>query len=288
MNSAEVRTGSEFYDTESPERIVELSKSRYRGLYQWQRVKQVAQLLEPLELQGKVVLEIGPGGGEWTLELLRRGAKIAVVDLRGTMVEAVRLRARMHGFDPNKILAAVGSFPEVELPVDECDLFFAKDVIEHIPAEKEMWECIGRVVKPGGYAILTTQNRWSLNYLLQAPYARYVKGERDWCGWDPTHLRFYTPRRLRRELTKSGFDQMHFISAHHIPFVFGPLKHFVHLKSESDFADLGAKGFVRQTRKSFRLPHCFMAALELASLNSLWPFDRVGWSIGIRARKRFH
>jgi len=138
MSGKIASTGHEFFDTDSPERVLELNKERYHRLFQWQCISQIRELLQPIDLRGKVVLEIGGGAGEFTLEFSRRGAKVATVELRPVMVEAVRRRIGMHGFDPAALLCAVGGFTEVELPISGCDLLFAKDVIEHIPDEKTM------------------------------------------------------------------------------------------------------------------------------------------------------
>lgn len=285
MNKRPSDTGVEFYDTQSPDRVMQMGRGKYRSLYQWQRVKQTLDLIDPLDLRGKVVLEIGPGEGTWTLEFLRRGAKVAIVDVRASMVEAVRRLVKMYGFDGIGLRAAVGSFPDVKPPVDECDLLFAKDVIEHILDEKAMWESIGRLVRPGGYLVLSTQNSRSINYVLQAPYARFVKRQHVWFGWDTTHVRFYTSSRLRDALTEQGFEDVRFAGAHHVPFVFGPLKYLAKLGPHPDICAAGADAFLLAAQERFGLRHKLLAAGELTGLSTSFPFSCLGWSIAVRARK---
>src|SRR5439155_266598 len=79
------------------------------------------------------------------------------------------------------------------------------DVIEHLPDDGGVLRAVARCQQPGDRLFVSTQNRLSLNYLLEGTYHKRWLREEDWCGWDPTHLRFYTPGSLRRRLAQAGY-----------------------------------------------------------------------------------
>ena len=76
------------------------------------------------------------------------------------------------------------------------DLVCAIDIIEHIENHLLFLKNMNRHLKKGGLLIINTQNALSLNYLIQG-VPRRLRGDKKWMGWDPTHVRFYTPKSLR-------------------------------------------------------------------------------------------
>lgn len=85
------------------------------------------------------------------------------------------------------------------------DLVVAISVVEHLTykqSESFIREA-KRILKPGGYIFLVTPN-------LLTPI-RSLQGK-DWFGYsDPTHINFYTPNSLAKELKEFGFKNSKFI-----------------------------------------------------------------------------
>jgi len=125
-----------------------------------------------------------------------------------------------------------------------------------------------------------------VNDVIQAPYERLINRKRNWLGWDPTHLRFYNPPRLRAALETRGFQEVRFIGTHHVPFTFlRALRRFRSLANPPNLCELGIERFVSQVRRSFRFMQELLVAFDLIGLNSCRPFNRIGWKIGVRASK---
>ena len=98
------------------------------------------------------------------------------------------------------------------------DVVIAKDIVEHIPDDHGFLAELAACQDPGALLLLSSQNRRSLNYLLEGTYRRWWCGERDWCGWDPTHVRFYTPASLRRLLEGAGYRLQRWWGVYVIPY----------------------------------------------------------------------
>ena len=67
-----------------------------------------------------------------------------------------------------------------------------------------------------GYLIITTQKSYSLNYLIEGGY-NFLGGNRGWCGWDSTHLRFYDPYQLNNKIKQAGLVSFKWFGAYHFP-----------------------------------------------------------------------
>ncbi|MDP2895538.1 MAG: methyltransferase domain-containing protein [bacterium] len=279
-------TGVEFYDTRSAERVLELGRQRMRGLYAWQRAVQAWSLIKDIDFRGKTVLEVGPGAGDWTVEFLRAGARVVIVDISPAILEAVQMRAAGLGFDAGRVHTVQGDFATVHLPEGACHVLFAKDVIEHIRDESAMWQSIARVVRPSGHVVLATQNNHSLNFAIEGLRRRVLQGRGEWCGWDPTHLRFYNAPRLSINLKDHGFTEIIFSGAYYFPYRLRGFRRFAALARQPDVQAVGMRRFLRLTRTHFNTMHQVFAIFELTGLNAAWPFTRLGWSIAVRARRR--
>ena len=64
--------------------------------------------------------------------------------------------------------------------------------------EEKIFEDLFNLLKDGGKLILTTQNSFSLNFLIEGTYNKIKNPNKKWLGWDRTHIRFYTPNKLRK------------------------------------------------------------------------------------------
>lgn len=108
------------------------------------------------------VLEVGPGGGKWTVRIAPLVRKLIVIDVADAMLERTRARCEALGITNVEYIRTNGlDFRPVES--GSVDLFFSYDVFVHIALEDTFPYTgeIARVLKPGGisvchYAIGTT------------------------------------------------------------------------------------------------------------------------------------
>ena len=113
----------------------------------------IRKVLEPNVPEGSRVLEIGPGGGRWTGELLKRAAKLTGVDISETCVE--KCRERFGDDDKAEFFVVSGS--DLEGVEDgSIDVIWSFDVFVHInEAEVEGYaKEFARVLAPGGCGII--------------------------------------------------------------------------------------------------------------------------------------
>jgi len=153
----------------------------------------VLKLIEELHLPGAArVLEIGCGAGHTTFALASQGYQITAVDSVPVMLEVTR--KRLAGSDAAaKVSLVRADVRRLPMPDDSFDLAFAIGVLpwvdQHAAAARE----IVRVVRPGGYVLLSADNNPYLGEALDprrtpllGPLRRFVASGLRAAGLIPT------------------------------------------------------------------------------------------------------
>jgi SAM-dependent methyltransferase len=97
---------------------------------------------------GSRVLEIGPGTGQATVDLLRHGATVTAVELGTEMAAALEAK-----YEGQNLSVEVGAFEEVDLDPDSFDLIVAATSFHWIPPETGIPRCAD-LLRPGGWLAL--------------------------------------------------------------------------------------------------------------------------------------
>lgn len=105
--------------------------------------------------EGKKVLEVGPGGGFWTIELLLKENMVTAVDIDKSSLD--RLRRKVEIFPiKNKRIRLVNThiidFQDTE-KYDEIIMF---EVLEHIKDDKRVIKILADLLKEGGRLLIST------------------------------------------------------------------------------------------------------------------------------------
>jgi SAM-dependent methyltransferase len=140
---------------------------------------------------GQRVLEIGTGRGTLLHELRTRG-----LDAVGVETSAERLEeaaARFPGLPIERVSGVRLPFPDASF-----DLVLSFDVFEHIPDSDAHLVEVRRVLKPGGWYLLQTPNKWS-NTLFET--IRW----RSFTRWREDHCSLHTAAQLERRFRRHGF-----------------------------------------------------------------------------------
>jgi SAM-dependent methyltransferase len=151
------------------------------------------QFLEDTELlrPGLKVLEIGCGRGTLLHTLRTRGLDIVGVETSGTRIEDSR---NVYGPLPiEQISGSTLPFPDAHF-----DIALSFDVFEHIPDSDAHLVEVRRVLKPGGWYLLQTPNKWT-NSLFET--VRW----RSFSRWRVDHCSLHSYRQLGRRLRALGF-----------------------------------------------------------------------------------
>jgi len=211
-------------------------------------------------LSGKRFLDYGCGGGMFTVYAARQGAaEVVGVDALESVLNTARYFAAREGVLSACSFIRSDSFPKTLTP--RFDVVLMKDVIEHVPEDGDLLRRAAAALVPGGVLVLSTQNSLSLNFLIQGTYRRHVLGEKEWFGWDETHLRFYTPISLSSALRGAGFEPVAWRSAYIIPYRLPRLP-----GSKRQFLRIDALSWIDR------------------ALGGMFPYNRLGWNIIVKAQ----
>ena len=149
------------------------------------------RLLGNVPLDGVSFLDAGSGGGHFSAEAEKRGAKVTALDVSETLLNGVRRRAG------GRVECVVGSVEALPFSDGAFDVVLSTEVIEHVRDPMKALMELGRVVRPGGVLVVTTPVK------LWQPIVRFASGVgvRKYQGYE----NFLWPRQLRRCLEEMGF-----------------------------------------------------------------------------------
>ncbi len=244
--------------SEDPEKALQAYLEQQNKAYSRVKNAFIRELMG--DLNGKRVIDYGCGAGFFSVYAAQSGAaKVVGVDAEESALATTRYFAQTQGVAHVCSFVQSDRFP-VRFGRNVFDVILMKDVIEHVPDDQALLYAAAEAIVPAGKLILSTQNALSLNYLLQGTYHRNWLGEKDWYGWDPTHLRFYTPMGLHGKLKDAGFSAATWRSVYLIPYKFPAIP-----GSGKQFLRLDALSWVDRR------------------LGSIFPYNRLGWNIIVSA-----
>ena len=148
------------------------------------------------------VLEIGPGGGKWTVRIAPKVKKIIVMDVSEEMLKLTKKRCELEGINNVEYLLANGK--DFQPIADESiDFFFSYDVFVHIALE-DTWayaQEMFRILSPGSlgvchHAINSTPEAWNR-----------IEQNNDYYRFSSNTLGqfyYYSPEALRRMYERCG------------------------------------------------------------------------------------
>lgn len=157
-----------------------------------------------LDLAGKVVIDVGCGGGLMAEEIARLGAAVIGVDPSAASIATARAHAAGGGLE---IDYRVGSGERLPAGDGCADVVYCLDVLEHVADLDAVIGETARVLKPGGLYLFDTINRTRLSKLA------VIKVSQEWAAtalmppglhdWD----QFITPAELGDCLARHGLHQ---------------------------------------------------------------------------------
>lgn len=116
------------------------------------RRRETLRLLTEVLAPGARILDLAAAQGNFSLALAELGYNVTWNDLRAELADYVRLK-----HESGTIRFAAGNAFELQFP-QPFDAVIATEVIEHVAHPDEFLRQIARLVRPGGYIVLTTPN----------------------------------------------------------------------------------------------------------------------------------
>ena len=186
-----------------------------QGLVYRQRMQTVLGWIDALSLPpGTTVLEVGCGAGHTAVELARRGFDVECTDSSREMVSLTSERIADAGLS-DAMTASVADVHALPHPAESFALVVAVGVLPWLHSPERGIEELARVLRPGGRAIVTADNRLRLNMLvdpsenpllapLKVPW-HDLKRRRGWRPSGPSPRR-HSPSNVDRMLVAAGME----------------------------------------------------------------------------------
>ncbi|MPZ99800.1 MAG: methyltransferase domain-containing protein [Dehalococcoidia bacterium] len=144
-----------------------------------------------VRLEGRRVLDLGCGLGEYVRAFSRRGATALGSDIAADRLREARQRATAQPSPPGTVAGFMAAAGEA-LPLRDAslDVVVLNEVIEHVADDRATLREVGRVLAPGGLCILYAPNRL-YPFETHGIYlrGRYIFGNIPLVNWLPDVLR---------------------------------------------------------------------------------------------------
>lgn len=161
---------------------------------------------------GRKILDLGCGNGALCRTLRDAGYDMTGCDVDAGGIELARQAVKGVRFER----LGMEDDPGV-LGNREYDAVVSTEVVEHLYAPRSLPRFAARVLKPGGYLILTTPYHGYLKNLVLSLLNKW-DGHHD-PMWDGGHIKFWSRRTLTRLLSENGFDVLEFSGVGRVPYL---------------------------------------------------------------------
>jgi SAM-dependent methyltransferase len=137
-------------------------------------------------------VDLGAGTGFYTRLLRRRTDSVIAVDVDAEVL------APLAGDGLSTLVADLDA--RLPLPSESVDFVNCLEVLEHLRRPLGLLDEIRRLLKPGGFALLSTPNRASLEG-MRGRLSAWCRA-RPWNAWDDTHRSIFSYRQLVAEVDR--------------------------------------------------------------------------------------
>jgi 2-polyprenyl-6-hydroxyphenyl methylase/3-demethylubiquinone-9 3-methyltransferase len=155
------------------------------------------------QLRGKVVVDIGCGGGILAEAMAQRAAHVTGADLAARPLGVARLHALETGVSNIEYREIAAEALAAERP-GSYDVVTCMEMLEHVPDPSSVVHACSTLVKPGGWVFFSTLNRNPKSFLFAIVGAEYVlqllpKGTHE-------YAKFIRPSELSRWCRDAGLS----------------------------------------------------------------------------------
>jgi ubiquinone/menaquinone biosynthesis C-methylase UbiE len=169
-------------------------------------LKYIEELFLP---KSSSVLEIGCGAGYMAVALARMGFTVKAVDHASSMIELTNICAKQKGLE-NRIHATIEDAHNLTFGGCAFDLIVALGVVDWLHDLRKGLHEISRVLKPGGYLVLSMENpyRWWRDppLFIQGVVKKFLQRIRllEWSYG--AHAQYYSIKQIEHNLSNLGLN----------------------------------------------------------------------------------
>ncbi|MFM2344481.1 MAG: Ubiquinone biosynthesis O-methyltransferase [Pseudomonadota bacterium] len=127
-----------------------------------------------LDIQNKILLDVGCGGGILSDGMARGGAKVLGIDVANEAIEVAKLHALDSGVHVDYQSVTIESIAGNPSYIGAFDAVTCLEMLEHVPNPKSIIQSCAKLVKPNGLVFFSTLNRNLKTYLTAILGAEYI------------------------------------------------------------------------------------------------------------------
>jgi 2-polyprenyl-3-methyl-5-hydroxy-6-metoxy-1,4-benzoquinol methylase len=125
------------------------------------RLREIVATMSDLKIRGAEILEAGCGTG-WLSAELRQFGKVTAVDLGSKIIETAQANYQDIDFRS-------GDVHTVDLPLNFFDVVVTSETFSHVLDQSVFVHRLAELLKPGGFLIITTQNKFVFERTANIP-----------------------------------------------------------------------------------------------------------------------
>lgn len=148
------------------------------------------------DIENEAVLDVGCGTGNYTIELVKRGANVVGVDRSEDMLALARQKGQGEGLKVNFQAADAMNLP---YPDSSFDMVISNGLLCFLKEPEKALMEMHRVLKPGGRLVVSVLNKWS-------PWALFRRIKGIFKDTIYSQARFISSPELEGMLKRAGFD----------------------------------------------------------------------------------
>ena len=171
----------------------------FRRWFHVNRYRIINNLVQGKFRKGMRVVDLGCGSCNWNTGRI----EVFGIDLNENLLKLAKDEFRLYDYK-------VGDVSDLGLNEGSFDMVLAIELLEHLHDYERLIREINRILKPGGYAIVsvpfdTPFSLWRYLFFLQVLLHGYLLGEkyyRSRCG----HMNFFSPDKLKDAFLRHNFE----------------------------------------------------------------------------------
>ena len=187
----------------------------YEDVYSGNNLKKMLLEVELLAQEQKLrVLDFGGGIGIVSISLAKLGHEVTLVEGSSASLET----AKYYADRENLSIELVHLKDFKNLDKESFDCIVLKDVIEHVNDDTALMLKLYSLLKTEGGLLMSTQNNYSANFIIEGIFMKLRNPFKKWLGWDPTHVRWYNCNSLNKLIDTAEFVDVRYSSTYIVPY----------------------------------------------------------------------